>query len=52
MAQQDARGTVTGHVTDTTGANVTGADVRVTNAATGVAITSKTNDAASTMLPT
>src|SRR5690242_14358630 len=38
FAQQDARGTVTGHVTDLSGANIASADVRVTNVATGVAV--------------
>src|SRR3954454_3525452 len=45
FAQQDARGTITGHVTDSTGANIAGADVRVTNVATGVVLASKTNEA-------
>ena len=45
FAQQDARGTITGHVTDPTGANIAGADVRVTNIATGVVLASKTNEA-------
>jgi hypothetical protein len=45
FAQQDARGTVTGHVTDTTGANIAGADVRATNTATGVAVSVKSNEA-------
>ncbi len=51
FAQQDARGTVTGHVTDTTGANVAGADVRATNVATGVAISAKTNEAGVYTIP-
>ncbi|MDZ4802624.1 MAG: carboxypeptidase-like regulatory domain-containing protein [Bryobacteraceae bacterium] len=51
FAQQDARGTVTGHVTDTTGANVPGADVRATNIATGVGISARTNEAGAYTIP-
>ena len=50
-AQQDARGTVSGHVTDTTGANIAGADVKVTNVATGVDIAIKTNESGNYTVP-
>src|SRR4051812_25300493 len=50
-AQQDARGTVSGHVTDTTGANVAGADVHVTNVATGVEVSIKTNESGNYTVP-
>ncbi|MBC7928074.1 MAG: carboxypeptidase regulatory-like domain-containing protein [Bryobacteraceae bacterium] len=50
-AQQDARGTVSGQVTDVTGANVAGAEVRVTNVATGVAIAIKTNESGNYTVP-
>jgi len=48
---QDARGTVLGRVTDSTGATVPGADVRITNAKTGVSASAKTNDAGNFTLP-
>src|SRR5690349_8977511 len=51
FAQQDARGTVTGHVTDLSGANIASADVRVTNVATGVAVNVKTNEAGNYNVP-
>lgn len=50
-AQQDARGTVTGHVTDTTGANIAAADVKVVNVATGVEIAVKTNETGNYTVP-
>src|SRR5688572_1253930 len=50
-AQQDARGTVSGHVTDASGANVSGADVAVTNVATGVTISNRTNEAGNYTVP-
>ncbi len=50
-AQQDARGTVSGHVTDTTGANIAGADVKVINVATGVDIAIKTNESGNYTVP-
>lgn len=43
-AAQDARGTLLGRVTDTSGAVVPNASVTVVNKATGVAFSSKTND--------
>jgi hypothetical protein len=51
MAQQDARGTIVGRVTDTTGALVSGGAVRATNAATGVEASAKTNDAGNFTMP-
>lgn len=48
---QDSRGTVVGRVTDSSGAVVPGADVRIVNDATGVAATAKTNDAGAYALP-
>ncbi len=51
FAQQDARGTVVGHVTDSTGANVAGADVKVRNLATGVAISVRTNETGNYNVP-
>lgn len=48
---QDARGTVLGRVTDSTGATVPGADVRITNSKTGVSASAKTNDAGNFTLP-
>ena len=50
-AQQDARGTIVGRVTDPTGANVAGAEVRIANTATGVAIPIKSNEAGNFSLP-
>src|SRR5687767_7009503 len=43
-ADQDPRGGVTGRVTDPSGAAVANADVRATNAETGVAASNKTNN--------
>lgn len=51
MFAQDSRGNVVGRVTDTTGAVVPGADVRIVNDATGVAASAKTNDAGAYALP-
>ncbi len=51
LAQQDARGTISGNVTDTTGAAVAGVDLRVTNTATGVAVAIKTNEAGAYTVP-
>src|SRR6185295_19017189 len=48
---QDARGSVLGRVTDASGANIAGADVHVSNAATGVAVTAKTNDSGNYNVP-
>ena len=41
---QESRGTILGRITDTTGAVVPGATVHVTNTATGVMVTSTTNE--------
>jgi len=51
LAAQDARGTIVGRVTDATSATVPGAEVRVTNVATGVAGSAKANDAGNYSLP-
>ncbi len=48
---QDARGTIVGRVTDPSGAVVPGAEVRATNAATGVAAATRTNEAGNYALP-
>ncbi len=50
-AAQDSRGTVLGRVTDTSGAVVPNAEVRIVNDATGVAASAKTNDAGNFVLP-
>src|SRR2546423_7959174 len=41
---QDARGTITGHVADNSNASVAGATVEVSNQATGVVLTFRTNE--------
>lgn len=48
---QDARGSVSGRVSDAGGANVGGAEVRAVNTATGVPASAKTNDAGLYTLP-
>src|SRR3954447_212441 len=48
---QDTRGSILGRVTDVTGANVSGADVKVSNVATGVSVTAKTNDSGNYVVP-
>ncbi len=48
---QDTRGTILGRVTDASGANVTGAEVLVNNAETGVTVTAKTNDSGNYTVP-
>jgi hypothetical protein len=48
---QDTRGSILGRVTDATGANVSGADVKVVNNATGVAVTAKTNESGNYVAP-
>src|SRR4051794_7449474 len=48
---QDTRGSILGRVTDATGANVSGAEVHVSNLATGVAVTAKTNDSGNYNVP-
>ncbi len=51
LEAQDARGTIVGRVTDTSGANVPAVEVRATNTATGVAASAKTNEAGNYSLP-
>ncbi len=48
---QETRGTILGRVTDPSGAVIVGAQVRVTNTATGVAIQARTNEAGNFVLP-
>jgi hypothetical protein len=48
---QDARGTVLGRVTDSSGASVAGADVRITNVNTGVTAAAAANEAGNFILP-
>src|SRR5690349_11858683 len=48
---QDTRGSILGRVTDATGANVAGAEVKVVNNATGVAVSAKTNDSGNFVAP-
>jgi len=48
---QESRGTILGRVVDGSGAVVPGVDVRVTNVATNVTATAKTNDAGSFNVP-
>src|SRR3954463_14591590 len=48
---QDTRGSILGRVTDATGANVAGAEVKANNVATGVAVTAKTNDSGNFVVP-
>jgi hypothetical protein len=48
---QDTRGSILGRVTDASGANVAGAEVKITNVATGVAVTAKTNDSGNFVVP-
>src|SRR2546423_7755424 len=43
LRAQNSQGTILGHVTDPTGAVVVGADVRLTNRATGIVKTLKTS---------
>jgi hypothetical protein len=50
-AAQDSRGTILGRVVDQSGSNVVGATVRVTNASTGVAAQSVTNEAGAYVVP-
>lgn len=50
-AAQDARGTIVGRVTDTSGANIPSVEVRATNMATGVAASAKANEAGNYSLP-
>jgi hypothetical protein len=48
---QETRGTILGRVTDPSGALVAGAEVRVTNTATGVAIQARSNESGNFMMP-
>lgn len=48
---QDARGTITGRATDTTGAALPNASVQVTNVATGVSVNVRTNEAGNFVIP-
>jgi hypothetical protein len=48
---QDARGSIVGRVTDSTGAVMPAVDVRATNAATGVVASAKTNESGNYVLP-
>ena len=48
---QESHGTINGHITDTTGAAVAGADVRATSTVTGTMVSAKTNDSGSYSLP-
>jgi hypothetical protein len=48
---QDARGAITGRVTDQTGAVAPGTEVKARNAATGVVASTKTNDSGNYFLP-
>lgn len=50
-AQQDARGTIVGRVTDSGGANIAAAEVRAVNGATGVTVTAKTNESGNYVMP-
>lgn len=43
MHAQNSEGTILGHLTDSTGALVSGADVTITNVATNIKFTSKSN---------
>src|SRR5438105_3767835 len=51
LTPQDARGTIVGRVTDLTGANIAGVEVRATSLATGVVASARTNDAGNYSLP-
>src|SRR5579883_1671504 len=48
---QDTRGTITGHVTDSSGALVAGAEVRATNRQTNTVTSAKSNEAGVYTLP-
>lgn len=48
---QETRGTIIGRITDPSGAVVPGAEVRVTNVATGVSASGKSNEAGNFTLP-
>jgi hypothetical protein len=44
LLAQEGRGTIGGRIVDSTGARIPGAEVRVTNAATGVSVSGKANE--------
>ncbi len=48
---QDARGTIVGRVTDSTGANVPNVEVRATNVATGVVASNRSNESGNYAIP-
>src|SRR4030081_3325337 len=48
---QEARGTIEGHVTDSSGAAVSGAEVRATNRQTNTGVTTRTNDSGVYAIP-
>ena len=48
---QDTRGTILGRVTDASGSPVPNAEVKLTNTATGVVLTAKTNDSGNYSMP-
>lgn len=51
LGAQDGRGTILGRVTDQTGAVIAGAEVRITNNGTGVAVQARTNQAGNYTAP-
>ena len=51
LRSQETRGTIVGRVTDATGSVVAGAEVRVTNASTGVAAAAQSNAAGNFTVP-
>jgi len=51
VAAQETRGTILGRVSDPSGAVIPGADIRVTNVATGVSAAARSNDIGNFVLP-
>jgi hypothetical protein len=51
LQAQEARGTIAGRVIDPSGAVVAGAEIRVTNVATGTSIAGRTNDSGNYAIP-
>ncbi|MFN7932415.1 MAG: TonB-dependent receptor [Bryobacteraceae bacterium] len=51
LQSQDSRGTILGRITDPTNSVMAGAEVRLTNTATGVIHTGRTNDAGNFIVP-
>jgi len=51
LLAQDPRGTITGRVNDGTGAAISGASIKVTNADTGLAVSTKANEAGVYVIP-